>query len=61
MTKSRIAKPAIEIARDGFERFTGWAHRILNFDDVRDERLATPRQYRGHEVAVAIATKTAEV
>jgi hypothetical protein len=29
MTKRRLKKTANEIARDGFERFTGWAHQIF--------------------------------
>jgi hypothetical protein len=29
MTQRRFQKMANEIARDGFERFIGWAHQIL--------------------------------
>ena len=35
--------------------------RFLNLDDARNERLATPRQDRGHGVAAAIAIKIANV
>jgi hypothetical protein len=56
-----LKKTANEIARDGFERFTGWAHQIFELDDARNERLATPRSNRGYGVAAAIAIKIANV
>jgi hypothetical protein len=37
------AETANEIARDGSRCFTGWAHRIFERDDARNEGLAPPR------------------
>jgi hypothetical protein len=54
MTKSRKKTTAIEIARDGFGCFTGWAHQHLKpYDEMR---VAKDWQRRGDTAAESVTT-----